>query len=150
MPTIKEAKPHIRPLLDDLKRIDGVKDVFIWGSYARNVLKLSHRLLDIDVLVRTNFHSADLISIDNNIIKKSYSTDHLESQGYDPLAIYFSKEFEKLSKYNIDQWVISSDRQLLHWGPIIDIKNEAQKYVCKKMGITKNKIDKLSSDNRKN
>lgn len=157
MPKIKDVKPHISGALGNFKNIKGVKDLYIWGSYAENIDNPNFRIRDIDVLVKTQFNSGDLIAINDSIVKDSYSDEHLENQGYDPLAIKFSKKFLELSKYNVDCWAVSSDRKLLHWGPSPCNKNdsdninqEAENYATHLTGISRKKINKSSEKNRKN
>ena len=157
MPKIKDIEPYIYNVLKKFKKAEGIKNLYIWGSYARNIDKLNYRIRDIDILARTNFHSGDLLSIDNNIIKDICTDKYLENQGYDPFAIKFSKSFLGLTKYNIDCWAISSDRELLHWGPIYvnkeeseDASKEAEKYAFKITGVNRKKINKLSENNRNN
>jgi len=156
MPRIKDVSPHLASLVSDLKKKDGIKGLYIWGSFARNIANLDHRLIDIDILARTYFNSGDLLSINNDVISTSSCDDYWERQGYDPLAIKFSQEFIKLSKYNIDHWAISSDRKLLHWGPTgfnqkesIEIKTEALNYANKQAGILYKKLNKTSDNKRK-
>ncbi len=156
MPKIKDIKPYISASMSDFKKMDGVKSVYLWGSYSENIDKPNHRIRDIDVLARTKFHSGDLISIDNKIVKEICSIRYLENQGYDPASVYFSKKFLKLAKY-IDCWAISSDRKLLHWGPIFvnkkeseDMNVEAEIYASKLTGVERKKINKSSETVRKN
>lgn len=157
MPKVKDIKPYISDALNKFKNTVGVKSVYIWGSYANNIDKPNYRVRDIDILARTRFHSGDLVSVDHKIIKDICSDNYLENQGYDPLAVKFSKHFLILSKYNADCWAISSDRKLLHWGPIFvnkkeaeEINKEAEKYANNSTGIDRNKINKSSEYIRKN
>ncbi len=157
MPKIKDVKPYLYQELERFKNVDGVKSIYVWGSYADNIDNLNFRLKDIDILARTRFDSGDLISVDNKIVKDMCSDSYLENQGYDPSAVKFSKELLKLAKYNIDCWAISSDRKLLHWGPISDnkkesenISKEAENYAFNLTGIKSSKINKTSETNRKN
>ena len=157
MPRIKDIKPYIKETITSLKNTEGVKSVYIWGSYAKNINKPSVRVKDIDVLARTNFHSGDLIAIDNKIVRSICSDNYLENQGYDPAAIKFSKKFLTFAKYNDDCWAISGDRKLVHWGPICvnkkeseDINKEAEEYASKSTGTEKKKINKSAEHIRKN
>ena len=157
MPKIKDVKPHIASLLDGFKSTDGVKDLYIWGSYARNIDKPSFRIRDIDVLAKTAFNSGDLLAIDRKIIDASYTDEYLEDQGYDPLSVKFSKKFVELTKRNIDCWAISNDRKLLHWGPIlvnaadsISVNKEAENYASSFVGMSRTKVSKSSEQYRRN
>jgi len=157
MPKIKNIEPYIKETIASLKNIDGVKSVHIWGSYSKNINKPNTRIKDIDVLAKTNFHSGDLLAIDNKIVKSICSNNYLENQGYDPSAIKFSKHFLTFTKYNVDCWAISGDRKLIHWGPICinkkeseDINKEEEKYAYKNTGTEKKKINTSSEHVRKN
>lgn len=157
MPKIKDVQPYIKETISSLKDVEGVKSVHIWGSYSKNISKPNTRIKDIDVLVKTAFHSGDLLAIDNKILKSICSDNYLENQGYDPSAIKFSKHFLTFAKYNIDCWAISGDRKLVHWGPICvnkkeseEINKEAEKYASKTSGTEKKKIHKSSEHTRRN
>lgn len=157
MPKIKDVQPNISDSLKEFKKTDGVKTLYLWGSYAKNINNPNFRVRDIDVLAKTAFNSEDLLSIGKNIIEGNYDKDYLENQGYDPLAVKFSKKFVELSKFNIDCWAISNDRKLLHWGPIqvneidsVNVNKEAEKYADDLSGINRKKINKSSEYHRKN
>ncbi len=157
MPKIKDIKPYITNAVSSLKNVQGVKSLYIWGSYAKNINKPNFRVRDIDILAKTKFHSGDLLAIDNKIVKALCSDNYLENQGYDPLAIKFSNKFLTLSKYNIDCWAISRDRKLVHWGPICvnkkeseDVSKEAEQYANKTTGTERRKINKYAEHERAN
>ncbi len=157
MPKVKDIKPYISNVISSLKTIEGVKSVYLWGSYARNIDKPNFRIRDIDVLAKTNFHSGDLLAIDNKIIKGYCSDKYLENQGYDPLCVKFSKKFLTLAKYNVDCWAISGDRKLVHWGPIYvnkkeseEVNKEAERYANRNTGTQRRKINKSSEHVRTN
>ena len=157
MPRIKDISPHLDNIIQELKHAQGVKSIYVWGSYARNINKPNFRIKDIDILARTKFHSGDLLSIDKNITTEISTYGYLENQGYDPLAVAFSREFVKLGKHHIDHWVISSDRKLLHWGPVStnrdeadSIRKEAEDYAFKQTGLNRNKVNKSSETSRQN
>ena len=157
MPKVKDIKPYINDTISSLKKADGVKGLYIWGSYAKNIEKPNFRVRDIDVLAKTQFHSGDLLAIDNKIIKALCSNGYLENQGYDPAAIKFSKQFLTLSKYNIDCWALSEDRKLLHWGALCvnkkeseEVNKEAEQYANKTTGTERKKINKSAEHERKN
>ena len=157
MPKIKDVKPHLSDLSKKIKKIDGVKDVYVWGSYARKNNDPNFRIKDLDIIVKTGFNSGDLVSVDKDIINKICSNRYLEVNGYDPSAVDFSKKFINLVKHNIDHWTISSDKKLLHWGAIInnkeendDISQEAEKYAKTQTTYSRKKINKCSAETRKN
>ena len=156
MPRVKDVIPNISKSLEKFKDIDGVVDLYAWGSFAKNIDNPNFRIRDIDILAKTKFNSGDLLSIDNKIITANFSDVYLEDQGYDPISIKFSKEFLKLSQY-IDCWAISCDKKLLHWGPVpvnindsICINKEAEDYASRNAGMTRKKINKSSEQHRKN
>lgn len=157
MPRIKDIKPYINALFKELKKSDNIKNIYIWGSYSKNINKPNFRVKDVDIIARTNLNNGDLISINNDIISELCTDNYLEKQGYDPQTVKFSKEFISIKKYNIDHWAISVDRKLLHWGPILEnrknsdeINNLAEEYTIKKTGLNRNKINRASEDKRKN
>ena len=157
MPKIKDIKPFISEYLKDFKKTEGIKSLYIWGSYSKNIDKPNYRVRDIDILAKTKFHSGDLVSIDDKIITERCTDNYLENQGYDPLAIKFSKEFLKLAKYSIDCWATTSDRKLVHWGPICvnrkeseENKKEAENFANKIIGTERKKINKSSEHVRNN
>ncbi len=157
MPRIKDVKPHIVSISKNIKKIEGIKSLYIWGSYALNANNLNFRIKDLDFLALTKFNSGDLISINDDIIDKICTNNYLEEQGYDPFSVKFSKKFTKFNQYNMDHWVISGDNKLLHWGPIFvnkkdaeEIKKEAERYASKKTGYNQSKINISSERIRKN
>ena len=157
MPRIKDVQPHLSEIVSSLKNIEGVRDIFVWGSYADNIHNENFRLRNIDILARTRFFSDDLLSVDKNIIKEAIKIEELEDSGYDPQCVEFSQKFTQLSQYNINHWTISSDKKLLHWGPISEsfkegfsINNDAHKYALKETGISRNQLNLTSEKNRNN
>ena len=157
MPRIRDIEPHLFSLANAIKGTDGVKKAYIWGSYVENKNNPNFRIKDLDILVKTNFNSGDLIAINKDIIKKNCTNKYLINEGYDPLTVKFSKDFINISKFNIDHWAISSDKKLLHWGPMIvnreeseEIKSEAENFAIKETGHTIKKISKASEETRNN
>ena len=157
MPKIADVKPHLSEIVKDLKCISGIRDIYVWGSCAYNINSPEFRLRNIDLLPRTRFFSGDLLAVDNEVINNSLSEEEMENLGYDPQCVSFSKEFIKLAKYNINHWAISSDRSLMHWGPVldnqqesVDINKEASEYATKETGINRNKINISSERTRQN
>ena len=157
MPRIKDVEPHLKNLFEDITLMGEIKGIYVWGSYSENINNPDFRIKDVDIIARTKFNSGDLISIDNNIIEQDNSDDYLENQGYDPLSVRFSKKFTNIKKFNIDHWAISTDRKLLHWGPVFvsreesdDVNKEAEKYAIDITGLSRNKINKSSESDIKN
>jgi hypothetical protein len=156
MPRIKDVEPHLKNLFKEMFSMEQIKGMYVWGSYSKNIKNPNFRIKDIDVIARTKFNSGDLISIDEKITKESHSDNYLENQGYDPLSIKFSKNFTDIKKFNIDHWALSSDRKLLHWGPVLmnreeseEINEQGEKYASDITGINRKKINKSSEDKRK-
>jgi hypothetical protein len=157
MPRIKDIKPHLKEITNELSQVEGVTSLFVWGSYADNIEKPNTRIKDLDIIAKTIFHSGDLLSIDNDIIKQNASNEYLMEQGFNPSAIIFSNDFLKFNKYDIDRWALSSDNILLHWGPIpsnqeeaIEIKKEAENHAVFITGVPKKKINSSVEDVRTN
>ena len=117
MPTVKDVKPHLQEIAQLVKSIEGVNDIFVWGSLAKNMNRNSFIIKDIDIIAKNNFFSEDLLAIidDINSPFKMASSQELESEGFDPLAVSFTKSFIGLKKFNLDHWAISKDNKLLHW-----------------------------------
>jgi len=156
MPRIKDIEPHLQEIFKDISSMEQIKGLYVWGSYSENIKNSNFRVKDIDVIARTKFNSGDLIAVDEEIIRESNSKESLENQGYDPLAVKFSKEFVDIKKFNVDHWALSSDRKLLHWGPVFinreesdSMNEEAEKYAIKITGMNRNKINKSSDIDRK-
>ena len=157
MPRVKEIKPYISKLAEDIKDIGGVRSVYIWGSYYRNNKNPDFRVKDIDIIAKTHINSEDLVSVDNDIINKLCTKKYLEERGYDPKAVEFSKNFINLIKHNIDHCAISSDNKLLHRGEISvnreesdEVNKMAEKHAAEQTGKNRKKINKSSEANRKN
>jgi hypothetical protein len=157
MPKIKDVKKHLSHTIEEIKQSEHIESLYVWGSVAENFDIPNFRIRDIDVIATTDFHSGDLIAIDNEIIKEKLAEEELENQGYNPTAIKFSKDFLELKKYNVDHWVISSDNKLLHWGPISsnkeesdEIKKEAEEHAEKETGCCRDKIHHASLAVREN
>lgn len=157
MPKIKDVKKHLSNTIEDIKQSKHIESMYVWGSVAENFDIPNFRIRDIDVIATTDFHSGDLVSIDNDILKENFADEELENQGYSPTAIKFSKDFLELKKYNVDHWVISSDNKLLHWGPMSsnkeesdEISKEAEAYAEKETGCCRDKIHNASLEIREN
>lgn len=156
MPRVKDVKPYLSVVLEQIKKIGGVDKVYIWGSYATNYDNPNFRIKDVDIIVKIAVNSQDLISVDENIVKKICTKRYLEKEGYSQKAVELSKEFLKFNKYNIDHWAISCDKKLLHWGPIAvdkkesdDISKEAENYATSESGHDRKRINKSSEEDRK-
>ena len=98
-----------------------------------------------------------MLAIDSNILMSKLNSKQLDEDGYNLKSIDFSKGIKSLLLKNIDPWVISSDNKLLHWGPICSNKEEynnmredAEKYVNKKTGLSRKKISYSDKNKLKN
>ncbi len=156
MPRIKDVEPHLQEMFKDISSMKQVKGLYAWGSYSENIKNPNFRVKDIDIIARTKFDSGDLIAIDEEIIRESNSRETLENQGYDPLAVSFSKRFIDINKFNVDHWALSSDRKLLHWGAVLvnkeesdSMNKEAEEYAIKITGMNRKKINRSSDIDRK-
>ena len=156
MPTVSDAKQALSELAETLKKIQGVKRVHVFGSLVENFNKPNARIKDVDVLIETPFHSEDLIAISQKEFFCSQSS--LEDEGFDPIAVKFSKELTAIENIvPIDAWAISVDRKMLHWGPMIanreesdEINKEAEEYAAKETGFNLKKIQTANQDKRTN
>jgi hypothetical protein len=151
MPTVKDVKPHLREIAKLVKSIEGVNDIFIWGSLAKNMNCNNFIIKDIDIIAKNNFFSEDLLAIidDTDSPFKIASVQELEAEGFDPLAVSFTKSFIGLKKFNLDHWAISKDNKLLHWGAVVgdeeawnDIKKEAESYASFILGVPRKHLSK--------
>jgi hypothetical protein len=157
MPKIKDVKKHLAGTLEEIKTSDNIDSLYVWGSFVDNYDNSNFRIRDIDIIAVTDFNSGDLTAIDKSITTQKLSDEELEDQGYNPTAIKFSKDFLKLKKYNIDHWVISSDKKLLHWGPIPSSKEESEAinkdasiHAFNQTGYRREKINKAAQEVRDN
>ena len=153
LPKVGDLKEPVDKIAKQIKSIDGVKKVYVFGSYAANINNADSRVKDIDLIAVVPFHSEDLVAINKDTL--SSKTEYLEENGYDLQAVNFSKQFNKTGGLEIDRWAISSDKKLLHWGPIIacrqesdDVKGEAEQRAAKETGFNLSKINKSSSQAR--
>lgn len=157
MPTVKQVADHIKLACDDLKAVKGVKDVYLWGSYAQHINDPNYVVKDVDLIAMTTFDSGDLLAIDNS----KYSAlkippRDLEDMGFDPVAVGFTRRFLSLEKYNIDHWAASSDGQLLHWGMIPDnqeewaeLHSEGEKKAKTATGLDRHQLAKAADTKRR-
>ena len=156
MPKIKDISKNLPEVISSIKKINGVKSIYAWGSYAENIDDPNFRVRDLDIIIKTHFNSGDLIAITNELIHKEFSDEFLEREGYDPEAVRFSKKLILSNCYNLDRWAISEDNKLMHWGPIVVSKTEAdcvsqeaEEFADKETGKNRHKISKSSEKERK-
>lgn len=152
LPRVKDLCSLVATVTQQLKTVNGVKNIYLWGSYAHNVSNPNFRVKDVDLLLHTNLHSEDLVSIDHGIVKENMREECLVEEGFDPECIKFSQALTAIERPIFDYWAISRDNNLLHWGAIFTDKNdsdlvkaEAEQYAETQTGITLKKL-KTGSD----
>ena len=157
MPKIKEITKSLPLVAEKLKAISRLKSAYVIGSYVTYKNNPNQRIRDIDIVIKTSFHSEDMMAIDNEIIKLSGKKEYLEEQGFDPEAIKFSQNLINAKEDIWNLWVISKDKKLLHWGPIPEnieelniVNKNAEEYAHKTTGFNLSKMKKLSEIKRKN
>lgn len=152
-PTIKESESKIALITDLFPLKNGVKGIMVWGSYARNIDNPNFRVKDIDIIIKTTCHSEDLVSITKEAF--AIPENEIEDNGFDITALKISKKASKITDSILDLWALSSDKKLLHWGPMASDKEEsdaicleAQSFAEKEVGVEKEKISRVSQDVR--
>lgn len=152
-PTIKESESKIALITDLFPLKNGVKGIMAWGSYARNIDNPNFRVKDIDIIIKTTCHSEDLVSITKEAF--AIPENEIEDNGFDITALKISKKASKITDSILDLWALSSDKKLLHWGPMASDKEEsdaicleAQSFAEKEVGVEKEKISRVSQDVR--
>lgn len=157
MPTIKNIKSSMSETILLLQDIKEIKEIYAWRDYYKFYNKPKHRIKNVDIIAKVDICSGDLLAIDNNILESNNSDQKLEEDGYNPIAINFSKKFVKSNNHNIVYWTISNDNLLLHWGPIPsntedikEIEKEAENHAEILTGNNIKKLDKSSEIIRKN
>lgn len=152
-PTIKESESKIALITDLFPLKNGVKGIMVWGSYARNIDNPNFRVKDIDIIIKTTCHSEDLVSITKDAF--AIPENEIEDNGFDITALKISKKASKITDSILDLWSLSSDKKLLHWGPMASDKEEsdaicleAQSFAEKEVGVEKEKISRVSQDVR--
>lgn len=155
MPKIKDIAASIPDIARDIKKIDNVESLLIFGSLASHIYEPEFRIKDIDIAVKVPFHSEDLIAINKDILSNKISS--LEEEGFDPKAVQFSKKYKAVDIPNLDKWCISGNDQLLHWGPIIQnkeefdsVREEAEIHAQQETGFNLEKLQKTTSQKRYN
>lgn len=156
MPTISDWTPYIKKVSEEIAALKGVQNVFVWGSYAENIKNSKYNVKDIDLLVVCDFHSGDLLAIDKTPDGPlDIKLDLLEDMGFSPSAVTFTKNYLKYAELNIDQWALSKDKKLLHWGPLTDtvdewkdLRSSAENNAKMLTGLTRRQLCKASEELR--
>lgn len=153
MPKIKDVIKHLNVICNDISNITHVKKAYVWGSFLDNYNNKNFPLRDLDIIVKTNIISDDLLSVDKGSfsLKKEAAID----LGFDPDSISFTKQYTNISNFNIDHWAISKDNKLLHWGPFIEskhewdeLKKEAEHYAEEVLGEKRQNIKSANKLNK--
>jgi len=160
LPTIKDLHLQVEEAAKQIAKIEGVKSVYAFGSFAKNFQQKDTRVKDVDIIAKTNIFSEDLISIDTNLLKQckyKINEDKLAEEGFDPVSVRFSIDYTSIQQPCIDHWVLSSDNKLLHWGGIVEnreeheeLKKDAENYADKQNGFNLSHCKKTSESQRKN
>lgn len=158
MPTVRDVKPFVKEFAKGLNNLKDVKSVMVWGTYSKNITKLSCVIKEVDFLIKTSFHSDDLLAVtteDDEFSPLNIAPDELEDFGFNREVVAFTKKIKKPTKYPSNLWVMSKNQKLLHWGPIIDDHSEwselqelAEKYASENTN-TKS-LNKQSQDTKDN
>jgi hypothetical protein len=152
LPKIKETNIFISNFKKELfASSNDCKKIFAWGEYAQKIDKDNETIKEVDIIVQSSLKEDDLISItDGNNSPLKIKSELLIDLGFNPECVNFTKNLLKLSNknlsnLNINIWIVSSNKKLLHWGPIqeeaeewSEIKEEAEKYANRESESTKN------------
>jgi hypothetical protein len=151
-PRVKYVKDYLHKVAKIIKQFNGVKHVYVWGSYLQKKDNPSAILKDLDLIASTTFLFEDLNAIiDNEDSPLTIKESQLEDEGFDPKAVKFTKSFLDLTHTYVDPWVLSCDKKILHWGPVVEdqeewreIRDEADNYATFEMGLKKKQLKKAS------
>jgi len=152
-PTTCKLLPSVKQSISSISAMQGVEKVGLWGSFADNIKKANAPVREVDLLVFCNFNSGDLLAIDKGPSGPfRIRPEELEDEGFNPLAVSFTKKLICSSKeIPIEYWAMSTDSKLLHWGPVADtveewkdIRKEADEKAEKYTGVSKNHLYKAS------
>lgn len=151
MPKVSDIKKIIGKIGEKIQNIDNVTDIYIWGSYLKNFKNNDFRVRNLDIITVANIDSQDLIAITGDDVELLFKTpaEDLEIDGYNPIAVNFTKLLLSIQDTNLNNWVIANDNKILHWGALAenehewqDIIEKTENYVSKISGIHRAKINK--------
>jgi len=157
MPTVSDITPVIDRICTEIGTITGVNDVYLWGSYIEHLNQPNYAVKDVDIIASTSFDSGDLLAIDNGRYSalRLHPKD-LEDEGFNPLAVQFTKRFLSYANYNVDHWSVSIDGNLLHWGSMPENQEEwaelhaaAEKRACDNVGVKRAQLYKCDYEKRR-
>jgi hypothetical protein len=157
IPKINDVLPYLKEAATSMLKNPDVSSVRLWGGIAENFNNKNYRIKDIDILIKCNFDSGDLLAIDtssNGALKTSKS--ELEDLGFNPRSVLFTQSILKLKSPFVDFWAISNDNKVLHWGLITDtieewkqVRKEAESRTEETTGFKKQQIILASNADRK-
>lgn len=155
MPKIKEI--DIKKISKCVNNINNINKTYIIGSYVNNFKKPEKRIKDLDIIIKSNICSEDLLAINNDIINNNYSDKKVIENGFNPIAVKFTKKITDIPCNFLDIWTISSDKKILHWGAILStikeskiIKKDAENFAYNKTGYSVKNINNKSIIKRNN
>jgi len=156
LPTVESVLPGVEKAATEIAALNGINEVFAWGSLAENITNKTSSIKDIDILVTCDFDSGDLLAIEKGPTGPfSIKSSELEEEGFNPLAVAFTKQFVKSAGFRVDYWALSRDDKLLHWGPITDsveefkeLRKDAEEKVSKKLNLERKNLHKASATKR--
>jgi len=158
LPTVGSVLPNVEKAAAEISALNGISGVFAWGSLAENITDKTSSIKDIDILVTCDFDSGDLLAIEKGPAGPfSIKSSELEEEGFNPLAVAFTKRFVRSAGFRVDYWALSKDDKLLHWGPITDsveefkeLRKDAEEKVSKKLELERKNLHKASAAKRQN
>jgi hypothetical protein len=157
MPLIRDVSPYVEDVCKQIKAIDGVTGVYVWGSFVDRAKTPNFPIKDIDIVATTNFDSGDFMAIDNSKYSAiRIKTSELENEGFNPDVVAFTKHFLQFEQYNVDHWATSKDKTLLHWGALPDstddwqeLHADAEKRAQELTGMSRDRLHKADDEKRK-
>jgi len=107
MPSIGSVSSSLQEVYNSMIKFSGIKDIKVFGSFAKNIKNKDYPIKDIDILVFSNFDSGDLLAIDMDSGVFGMSKEDLEFDGYDAKSILFTKYCRSLKGSLFDIWLVS-------------------------------------------
>jgi len=125
MPTVRELEPMLKESSVKISSLPGVEELLTWGTYAECIRNKETPIREVELLVKCSFDSGDLLAIEKGPMGPfNIPFRDLEEEGFNPKAVKFTKGLLKACEFNVDYWCLSSDKQMLHWGPVADTIDE--------------------------
>lgn len=157
MPTISEVSQYVDEICREIRAIDGVKSVYLWGSYVEHKDQPNYAIKDIDIIAATSFDVGDLLAIDNTRTSAlRINPLDLEDEGFNPVSVNFTKKFISYAKYNTDHWSVASNGSLVHWGAMPETREEwsilhaeSEQRANETCNVNRDKLYKCDSDKKR-